>query len=196
MPKRKRPFSWVDAYNIVHPKKRAFLEAFARCGNVSRATEAIKIGCKTHYDWLNREYEDKEEYAAAFKEAKERAFDVLEAEARRRAVEGVEEPVYREGRCVGTVTKYSDLMLIFLMKGMRPDIYRDNYQVQHTGPNGADLPNPITNVNIMLNVQELVRTLNGASPADLAALERLAAHRLGSQPRDAHDGNNGPPLQG
>jgi hypothetical protein len=42
---------------------------------------------------------------------------MLEAEARRRAVQGWDEPVFHQGRKVGTIRKYSDRMLEILLKG-------------------------------------------------------------------------------
>ena len=44
----------------------------------------------------------------------------LEDEARRRAVDGVDEPVFQQGKQVGTIRKHSDTLLIFLLKGIRP----------------------------------------------------------------------------
>ena len=80
--------------------------------------------------------------------AREEAADTLEAEARRRAIEGVEEPVFHKGQRVGTVRKYSDLLLIFLLKGVRPQKFRDNYQRAGTGaPDGTPR---LTQVNINL----------------------------------------------
>jgi hypothetical protein len=49
----------------------------------------------------------------------EEAADVLLAEARRRAIEGVEEPIMHQGQVVTTVRRYSDLLLIFLLKSAR-----------------------------------------------------------------------------
>ena len=43
--------------------------------------------------------------------------DALEAEARRRAVEGVRKPVFYQGVICGWVGEYSDTLLIFLLKG-------------------------------------------------------------------------------
>lgn len=57
----------------------------------------------------------------------------LEAEARRRAMDGVDEPVYHKGEVVGHVRKYSDTLLIFLLKAHRPHKYRDNYKIEHGG---------------------------------------------------------------
>ena len=80
--------------------------------------------------------------------AREGAADTLEAEARRRAIEGVEEPVFHKGEQVGTLRKYSDVLLIFLLKGARPERYRDNYQRAGTGP--PDGTPRLTRVNITL----------------------------------------------
>lgn len=46
-------------------------------------------------------------------------YDMIEEEARRRAVEGVLEPVYFKGEEVGNVRKYSDQLLMFLLKAYR-----------------------------------------------------------------------------
>ena len=65
------------------------------------------------------------------------ACDALEAEARRRAVEGVRKPIYCQGEICGTVREYSDTLLFFLLKGAMPEKYRDDYRAEHTG--SADL---------------------------------------------------------
>jgi hypothetical protein len=57
------------------------------------------------------------------------ACDILEAEAHRRAVEGVEKPVgWYKGRPGGYVREYSDVLLIFLLKGLRPEKYKDRLE--------------------------------------------------------------------
>ncbi len=70
------------------PQQRAVLAAFRETGNVRLACGVAKVGRSSHYRWR----EENSEYRAAFDQAKEDATDVLEAEAFRRAVEGVEEP--------------------------------------------------------------------------------------------------------
>ena len=42
---------------------------------------------------------------------------------------GVEQPVFYRGEIAGTVRKYSDVLLIFLLKVTRPNIYRENRHV-------------------------------------------------------------------
>jgi len=78
-------------------------------------------------------------FAAAWDEALEIATGSLELEARRRAQKGVLEPVYYKGKKVGAVRKYSDTLLIFLLKAHRPDKYRDNVRHEVTGKDGSPI---------------------------------------------------------
>ena len=88
------------------------------------ACEAAEVGRSSHYRWRSDP-----EYREAFELAEEDAADVLEAEARRRAVEGVEKPVgWYKGEPGGSVREYSDVLLIFLLKGLRPERYRDRVE--------------------------------------------------------------------
>jgi hypothetical protein len=48
-------------------------------------------------------------------------------------VDGTLEPVFHQGQEVGQVRKYSDTLLIFLLKGRKPDTYRDNVSVEQKG---------------------------------------------------------------
>jgi len=102
-----------------HQKKR-FLTAFATGGNVSAACRAARIGRSTVYKW--QEIDD--QFAAAYRDAEIQAVDALEAEARRRAVGYAVTTVDAAGD-EHTVTRYSDTLLIFLLKGARPETYRD-----------------------------------------------------------------------
>ena len=74
------------------------------------------------------------EFAKAWSGALDQAADLLEEEARRRGYQGVEEPVFgrisreQDGQ-IGTVQKYSDVLLIFLLKGARPEKYRERRDV-------------------------------------------------------------------
>jgi hypothetical protein len=53
---------------------------------------------------------------------RERAYDLLRDEAVRRAI-GYSVPVYHHGVKVGTRKKYSDTLLVFLLKEMFPEKY-------------------------------------------------------------------------
>jgi hypothetical protein len=116
-------------------KKERFLEAFAKCGIITVAAEAAGCNRLTHYKWLKED----PEYPARFADAKEAAADRIDAEIVRRGVQGVEEPVFGtvyndDGKpikkdVVGHIRKYSDLLLIFRAKLLRPE-YRERYEIE------------------------------------------------------------------
>ena len=78
-------------------------------------------------------------FASAWDVSLEIGLDALEDEAIRRAREGVEEPVFQGGLRCGSVRKYSDLLLIFLLKSRRP--YRDSGAICR---DAQALPLPLT----------------------------------------------------
>lgn len=112
----------MPAKVLTDEKLSSFLTALAETGSVTRACKAISISRETAYTWR----EDNPEFAKNWEIAKERSLDMLEDEAVRRATKGTKEPVFHQGEVCGTVKKYSDTLLIFLLKGGRPEKYRDN----------------------------------------------------------------------
>nr|NIP59005.1 hypothetical protein [Gemmatimonadota bacterium]NIR79393.1 hypothetical protein [Gemmatimonadota bacterium]NIT88066.1 hypothetical protein [Gemmatimonadota bacterium]NIU31898.1 hypothetical protein [Gemmatimonadota bacterium]NIU36517.1 hypothetical protein [Gemmatimonadota bacterium] len=91
--------------HLENPKQRAFLTAFRELCNIRQAAESAGISRRTHYRWMDVD----QEYVQAFEAAKEDAADLLEAEAWRRAVDGVEKPVgWYKGEAGGKVREYSD----------------------------------------------------------------------------------------
>ena len=104
------------------PEKMAkFLSVLSESGNVTRAAEESDCGRQNLYR-LKRE---DEAFSAAWEEAADIGAKRLEDEARRRAVEGWQEPVWYQGEQTGTVTKYSDTLLICLLKAHHPEKYAD-----------------------------------------------------------------------
>ena len=105
-----------------------FLKILASSGNVSLAAHTAKISRGSLYHWRERD----KGFAAAWLEAIEVATDALEAEARRRAIEGVETAIVHGGRMVRddagnplTIRRYSDTLLALLLRAHRPEKYRD-----------------------------------------------------------------------
>lgn len=80
-----------------------FLRTMASCGNVKLCCHTCGVSRKTAYE--HREHFP--DFAAQWAEAESDACDLLEAEARKRAVAG------------------SDLLLIFMLKAHRPEKYRE-----------------------------------------------------------------------
>ena len=80
-----------------------------------------------------------EDFAAQWDDALGEGVDILEAEARRRAVTGVDKPVYYKGEVVGSITKYSDRLLMFLLRAHRPQKFRDGGKVKQTGATDVDV---------------------------------------------------------
>jgi hypothetical protein len=64
-------------------------------------------------------------YAEKFGLMFEEVCEKFEAEAIRRAVDGYQDPVYQAGKLVGYRLKYSDTLLMFMLKAMRPEKYRE-----------------------------------------------------------------------
>lgn len=102
-------------------RRAAFLEALSGTGNVSAAARAAGASRSGAYALKAADAG----FAAEWADALETAVDALDAEARRRALEGVEVPHFHQGRVAGTVRKYSDSLLMFLLRAHRPERYRD-----------------------------------------------------------------------
>lgn len=109
--------------------KKAFLEEFAKHGNVRKSAESVGLTRRMVYFWKEKD----PQFLADFAVAEIEATESLEAEAHRRGVEGWDEPVYQQGARIGDIRRFSDTLLIFLLKGRAPQKYRDRYDVTTTG---------------------------------------------------------------
>lgn len=103
----------------LEPVKTAFLDHIAAGQSVRAAAVAAGMKPSLPYSWRKVD----KAFAAAWAAAEEAGTDIIEEEAFRRAVTGVEKPVYRGGEVVGHVADYSDAMLMFLLKSRRPERY-------------------------------------------------------------------------
>jgi hypothetical protein len=116
------------------PKKRAFLAAYAKSGNISAACRAAEIERRTYYLWTEHDAE----FAAAAKMAYAEAGDYLEMVALERATVGhtTVKEVWEEGVLVKreVTTGVSDTMLAMMLNGAKPEKYKQRAEVSHTGP--------------------------------------------------------------
>lgn len=138
----------------------AFLEQLIAGSSILKACEKLKLPRQSVYDWKRAD----PEFAAAWEQAYEHGTDLLEHEAQRRAVEGVEKPVTVAGQRE-IVREFSDTLLIFLLKGRRPSRFRDNHTVEHTGSMEVNTP----------DVAAAVERFQALTDRAVRAAERAAA---------------------
>ena len=80
---------------------------------------------------------DNSDFALAIEDALEASADLLEKEARRRAVEGIDKGIYYQGDLVATEKVYSDSLLITFLKAKRRREFGDKAEI--SGPGGTPL---------------------------------------------------------
>lgn len=118
-------------------RKERFLAHLAISGNVSEAGRVADVQRSTLYHWK----ETDAVFASQWEGALEEAADALEAEARRRAVEGYDEPITYGGKVVCDPEtghplvrkKYSDGLMAFLLRAHRPARFRAGHSEDHAG---------------------------------------------------------------
>lgn len=121
-PTRRGPTNRTDHARV--RARKAFLKRLAETCNVSEASRAAGIARSTAHDWKAADAD----FSKQWDEAIEVARDELEAEARRRAVDGWKEPVFQQGKKVGTIQRYDSRLLEILLKAHRP-AFRDRVGV-------------------------------------------------------------------
>ncbi len=93
--------------------RRIFLKTLAETGSVKFAVKIAGLHKSSIYEARQKNLAFKQAWA----EALQVAAGTLEDEARRRAVDGWEEPVYWDGKLVGTIHRHSDRLLEMLVCG-------------------------------------------------------------------------------
>ena len=128
-------------------RRRLFLRAFATRGIVLEGCRAAGVSRSTVDKWREQSEWFEELYCIAIEEAADR----IEAEAIRRAVDGYDEPVIYQGMPTTvvdpvtgeqrqlTVRKYSDALMALVLRGARPEKYRENHKVELEGGAGGVL---------------------------------------------------------
>ena len=107
--------------DVTRAKMKLFVKALRQDGIIGHACEASGMNRQTYHYWIKRS----SKFKKACEEAVQIAVDRLEQEAVRRAVVGVDDPIYQRGELVGHRKVYSDGLMQFLLKGNRPEKFRD-----------------------------------------------------------------------
>jgi hypothetical protein len=122
-------------------KDDAFFVAVVESGgNITKACAESSYGRTAVYDYKAND----SEFATRLAESVEKGMDVLEQECIRRARDGTLEPVFHKGEQCGTIRKYSDTLAIFLLKGARPEKYRERLSVSLQDATPAQIADAIT----------------------------------------------------
>ena len=113
-----------------------FIQTMKSTGNITIAAREAGVKRPTAYYWKDRN----EKFSKEWDGAMDHAVDLLEAEARRRGMVGVDEPVFQGGKQVGVKRRYSDGLLSMLLKANRPEKFGDRQKLEHSGPEGGPVP--------------------------------------------------------
>jgi DNA-binding transcriptional regulator YdaS (Cro superfamily) len=106
--------------------KESFLNMLEVLPNITAVCRLLGVSTKN----LSKHRKADAEFEAEIKEAIERGYDMLEEEARRRAVDGVLKPVYYRGMKCGHIREYSDQLLVTLLKGYRPKRFNPGVKIE------------------------------------------------------------------
>lgn len=122
------------------PKIRgAFLNALRDIPNVTRACRIANITRQWAYEMKRSDAQ----FASEWEDALDQGIEAMEAEAMRRAVEGIDKPIFYQGDEVALLREYSDTLMIFLLKAHRPERYRESSNIDITS-GGAPITYHVT----------------------------------------------------
>jgi len=91
-------------------KKKAALNGYVETGTVTGACRVARISRTTFYEWLEKD----SKFAEQYEHAQDQVADLLEEEALTRAYDG------------------DHTLIIFLLKGLKPEKYGDKQTFEHT----------------------------------------------------------------
>lgn len=112
-------------------QKIEFLNELSNHGVVKHACTKAGISRLTFY----YSYQSDEDFRRLVDDAMVLGAVNIEDEAKIRAVEGVEEDIYFKGEVVGTIRKFSDFLLVFLLKGNFPHKYNNTATSEEVSSN-------------------------------------------------------------
>ncbi len=135
--------------SILTDQQRMFLAALSELGTITKSARVAGISPGTPSGWRKYGGDDpeKQERAQVFCEqetiAKQMYIERLEDALDKRAVEGVDKPVFYQGKVVGYDKWYSDNLLMFKLKGERPEKYREVQEHRHNVSGSVEFINRI-----------------------------------------------------
>lgn len=152
-----------DHTPFTRTRKIKYAAKLAELGRPADAAAIVGVGMST----VNRHIREDEAFAELVAEAREQFAASVEAEIKRRAMEGVDEPVFNRGEVVGHVTRFSDRLLLALAKKHDPG-FRDYVKVDQ-------------NTNVSGGVAVGLEGLGALSAEHRALLRRIIEERAASE---------------
>ena len=131
-----------------------FLSMLSQCANLLKSAEYAGISTSIVY----KRRKSDPEFAAAYDEAWQAGYEILEDMCAKRAFEGYDQPVFQGGSQVGVVRQYSDALAMFLMKGNRPMKFKDraSSEVSINGRDGGAVQMELTHDLSKLGLEQLL----------------------------------------
>lgn len=111
-------------YKFTEARRKLFLKIFKETGAFYQTVKSVGVCAET----IKRTLLSDPEFRQKYMEAKDEIVEKLEQEAMRRGVDGVLRPVFQGGKKVGDIREYSDTLLIFLLKGLNPEVYGERFR--------------------------------------------------------------------
>lgn len=153
----------MEPYKFDAERKAAFVLAFERCGGeISAAAAAVKVSRVTVYTHLKND----PEFAEAVEQAEGRIDEMMMAQVKRLAIDGVEEPMFdKTGKQVGVRRKYSERVLLAWLKRRNRE-WRDHLHVDKTVQGRVEHEHRVTPRELPKEARNRVRDLLDTLPVD------------------------------
>ena len=128
-----------------------FLKCYRERGTIVHAAQDARIGRQTVYDWAAKD----EDFAEQIDDVKEELIAALERSMYERAVKG------------------DTLAGIFLLKALRPNVYRENVRLEHSGPDGGTIPLGVIDAatKYAMTHPEIVKKVDNLQPGIIKQIE-------------------------
>lgn len=156
----------MKKWKLTQARRESFLKALGQTGNISAAVVLAGTSRTRVYE-LRKVDED---FRAAWDEAENNASDKLEAEAWRRAVDGVQEPLVSAGKIIRdddgnpvAIRRYSDAILTLLLKARRPEKFRERSSVEMSGPSGKPIEVSDARQRISTELDKIAERFSGGA---------------------------------
>ena len=138
----------TNIHKRVTPERiKTFIDMFARTGSFHAASRAASphatgptFGLQTWRDLIQRD----PEFAALCDQARSHALGKVEETIAIHALEGVEEPIYQQGRLVGTKLVFDHKLLLRLAERLDSNTWAQRSKIEHSGHVDLDLNTPLS----------------------------------------------------